>query len=89
MPYLEYHQCKAEIEPSALARQCLSRRIGTQEQLEKEVEVWVKARNAAKVKIIWQFGIEDARDKFKNKYPLKQMRQKQQKFANKLLRRCT
>ena len=76
---------KAEIELSALARQCLNRRIGTQEHLEKEVEAWVEARNAAKVKITWQFSIEDAREKFKNKYPLEQMRQKQQKEVGEYL----
>ena len=69
----------AEIELSALARQCLSRRIGTQEKLESEVKVWVKERNKAEVKIKWQFSIADARDKFKNKYPLEQLRQKKQK----------
>jgi len=68
----------AEIELSALARQCLNRRIGTQEKLEKEVEAWVKARNKAEVKIKWQFSIKDARDKFHSKYPLEQLRQKQQ-----------
>jgi DDE superfamily endonuclease len=69
----------AEIELSALARQCLNRRIGTQERLESEVKVWVQARNKAEVKIKWQFSIADARDKFKNKYPLEQLRQKKQK----------
>jgi DDE superfamily endonuclease len=69
----------AEIELSALARQCLNRRIGTQEKLESEVKVWVAARNKAEVKIKWQFSIADARDKFKNKYPLEQLRQKKHK----------
>jgi hypothetical protein len=70
---------KAEIELSALARQCLKRRIGTQEKLETEVKAWVKARIKAQVKIKWQFSIKDARDKFHGKYPLEQLRQKQQK----------
>ena len=65
------------------ARQCLNRRIGTQGQLEKEVKAWVKARNAAKVKFKWHFTVNDARDKFKDKYPLEQMRQKQQKEISK------
>jgi hypothetical protein len=36
----------AEIELSALARQCLSRRIGTQQELEREVQAWQDRRNA-------------------------------------------
>lgn len=60
----------AEIELSALSRQCLNRRIGSQERLETEVLAWVKARNKAKVKITWQFSIQAARGKFKNHYPL-------------------
>jgi hypothetical protein len=69
----------AEIELSTLARQCLKRRIGTQDKLEIEVKAWVKARNKAKVKINWQFSIKDAREKFKNKYPLEQLRLQRQK----------
>jgi hypothetical protein len=69
----------AEIELSALARQCLKRRIGTQEKLEIEVKAWVKARNKAKVKIKWQFTVNDARETFKNKYPLEQRRLQRRK----------
>jgi hypothetical protein len=42
--------------------QNLKRRIGTREKLETEVKAWVKARNKAKVKIKWQFTVNDARD---------------------------
>jgi hypothetical protein len=57
-----------EIEFSAIARQCLNRRIPTIEQLEKEVLAIVKQRDDKKIKINWQFSIEVARDKMKNRY---------------------
>jgi hypothetical protein len=47
-----------------LVSQCLKRRIGTQAKLETEVKAWVKARNKAKVKIKWQFTVNDARETF-------------------------
>ncbi len=40
----------AEIEFSALSRQCLNRRIGTREELVKEIQAWEEARNMAGVK---------------------------------------
>lgn len=55
----------AELELSALSRQCLKRRIGTQTRLRQEVTVWVAARQATKVLVNWQFSIQDARCKFK------------------------
>jgi hypothetical protein len=57
-----------EIEFSALARQCLNRRIPTQEQLAKEVLAIVKERNDKQIKINWQFSVESARTKFKRHY---------------------
>ena len=57
-----------EIEFSALARQCLNRRIPTQEQLAKEVLAIVKERNDKQIKINWQFSIESARTKFNRHY---------------------
>ncbi len=57
-----------EIEFSALARQCLHRRIPTQEQLAKEVLAIVKERNDKQIKINWQFSIESARTKFNRHY---------------------
>lgn len=59
----------AEIEFSALSRQCLNRRIDTAEELEKEVKAWEKERNKAEVKCDWQFRTEDARVKLKKLYP--------------------
>jgi len=57
-----------EIEFSALARQCLNRRIPTQEQLEKEVLALIKERCEKKIKINWQFSIEAARTKLNKHY---------------------
>ena len=57
-----------EIEFSAIARQCLSRRIPTIESLEKEVLAIIKERNEKKIKIVWQFSIESARNKLNRHY---------------------
>ncbi len=58
----------AEIEFSALSRQCLDRRIGSQQALEKEVLLWQAKRNADAVKVNWSFTTEKARDKLKNRH---------------------
>jgi len=57
-----------EIEFSALSRQCLDRRIPCQQQLEHEVLAWVKARNAKRTTVAWQFSIQTARDKLQRHY---------------------
>jgi transposase len=57
-----------EIEFSALARQCLKRRIPTIERLEKEVLAIIKERNDKQIKIHWQFSIEIARNKMNTHY---------------------
>jgi hypothetical protein len=57
-----------EIEFSALSKQCLSRRIATKEQLEKEVTAIVKEREEKAIKIDWQFSIETARNKLNRHY---------------------
>jgi len=59
----------AEIEFSALSRQCLNRRIGTKEELKHEIKAWEKDRNAAAIKCNWRFRTEDARIKLKKLYP--------------------
>jgi len=59
----------AEIELSALARQCLSRRIGTQEELEREVLAWQQRRNEESITVNWRFTTADARIKLKRLYP--------------------
>lgn len=58
----------AELELSAIARQCLHRRIATPERLEQEVLACVKERNAHEVTITWQFTTADARDRLKRHY---------------------
>lgn len=57
-----------EIEFSALAKQCLDRRIANIDKLEIEVLAIVKERNRKKVKINWQFSIEKARTKLASRY---------------------
>lgn len=52
-----------EIEFSAIARQCLNRRIATKAELEREVSAIVKEREEKGVKIDWQFSIAAARTK--------------------------
>lgn len=58
----------AEIEFSALSKQCLNRRIGTIGTLKKEVGKWTKERNRLKIKINWQFTNTEARKKFQRFY---------------------
>ena len=57
-----------EIEFSALARQCLNRRIESRAALEREVLAIVKERAAKAIKIEWQFSIESARMKLNRHY---------------------
>ena len=62
----------AEIELSALGRQCLDRRIADRDTLAAEVAAWVATRNAEQVTVDWQFTTEDARTKLKHLYPVLQ-----------------
>jgi hypothetical protein len=59
----------AEIDLSALARQCLSRRIGTREVLDQEVQAWHGRRNVDAITVNWRFTTADARIKLKQLYP--------------------
>jgi len=59
----------AEMELSVVARQCLDRRIPDLTTLRREVQVWEETRNAAVVKVDWQFTTADARVKLKKLYP--------------------
>jgi len=59
----------AEIELSVLGRQCLDRRIGTEDELKKEVAAWQEDRNSSEKKINWRFTTQDARMKLKHLYP--------------------
>ena len=58
----------AEMELSALARQCLSRRISAIEVLSRELEAIVKERNKLAIKFKWQFTVENARQKLNRHY---------------------
>jgi hypothetical protein len=58
----------AELELSAITRICLSRRIASIEELDREVRVLVKERNELKVKVEWQFSITQAREKLSRHY---------------------
>lgn len=60
----------AEIELSALTRQCLKRRIPTIEALRAETEIWNRKRNQAQKGVDWQFSTGDARRKLKRLYPM-------------------
>lgn len=57
-----------EIEFSALARQCLNRRIPTIEQLEREILALVDQRRVKGIQIDWQFSIPSARAKLNSHY---------------------
>jgi hypothetical protein len=59
----------AEVELSALQRQCLDRRLGDRVTLEREVAAWVDARNGAAATIDWRFTTDDARIKLNRLYP--------------------
>jgi hypothetical protein len=58
----------AEIELSAISKQCLDRRIATHALLEHEVFACVKERNEKMITITWQFTTNDAREKLKRHY---------------------
>lgn len=58
----------AELELSALSRICLSRRINSIEELDRQVQALVKERNQLQIKIEWQFSISQARKKLSRHY---------------------
>ena len=60
----------AEIELSALGRQCLNRRMADIQTLEKEGRAWGKKRNQQQKGVDWQFTTTDARIRLKRLYPL-------------------
>ena len=59
----------AEIELSVLARQCLSERMESLELLTQSVSAWEVRRDAASVRVDWQFTSADARVKLRRLYP--------------------
>ncbi len=58
----------AEIELSALSKQCLDRRIAEMPILTSQVQSWTKRRNRLKVAIRWNFTKNDAREKLNRFY---------------------
>src|SRR5438270_11064080 len=58
----------AESELSALSRICLSRRIPSIEELDREIQSLVKERNELAIKVEWQFSIAKARKKLSRHY---------------------
>jgi hypothetical protein len=58
----------AELELSALSRSCLSRRIGSIEELDREVQALVKEPDELEIKVEWQFSIPQAREKLSRHY---------------------
>jgi hypothetical protein len=59
----------AEIELSALTRQCLDRRIADLDILNSELAAWQDTVNADQRQVNWQFTTKDARTKLKHLYP--------------------
>jgi hypothetical protein len=59
----------AEIELSALTRQCLDRRIEDLDVLNTELAAWQNAANADQRQVRWQFTTEDARTRLRHLYP--------------------
>jgi hypothetical protein len=59
----------AEIELSVLSRQCLDRRIGSAEELKRELAAWQRRRNAEASRVHWRFTVDDARIKLHRLYP--------------------
>ena len=58
----------AEIELSALSKQCLDRRIDKMAALDSQVMSWTRRRNRLKVTINWNFTKNKARNKFNRFY---------------------
>lgn len=59
----------AEIELSALTRQCLDRRIDNLDVLNSELAAWQQATNADQRQVNWHFTTADARVKLRHLYP--------------------
>jgi hypothetical protein len=59
----------AELELAVLARQCLARRLATQDAVAREVAAWEHDRNRAEIGVMWRFRTSDARTKLARLYP--------------------
>jgi hypothetical protein len=58
----------AELELSALSRICLSRRMPSMEELDREIQSLVCERNELAIKVEWQFSIAKARKRLSRHY---------------------
>jgi len=72
---LDKKRFNAEIEFSAVYRQCLDRRIPTKTLLASGTDAWVKHGNEQIVRVNGQSTTEDARIKLKHHYPQFQLYQ--------------
>jgi hypothetical protein len=59
----------AELELSALQRQCLRQRLPDRDAMAREVTAWADRRNGQTRRIDWQFTTTDARVKLCRLYP--------------------
>ena len=59
----------AEVELSALSRQCMDDYFKTRQQLAEQIATWERSRNEDNVGIDWRFTTADARIKLKRLYP--------------------
>jgi hypothetical protein len=60
----------AETELSALAEQCLNRRMESKEFVTAEASAWEAERNRLEAEVRWRFTTEDARIKLEKLYPV-------------------
>ncbi len=59
----------AELELSALQRQCLRQRLPDRDAMAREAAAWARRRNAQTKRIDWQFTTADARTRLRRLYP--------------------
>jgi len=59
----------AEIELSALARQCLDRRLGSADEMRAEVAAWAADRNTTQTRVRWRLTTDQARIRLRHLYP--------------------
>ena len=59
----------AEIELSVVHRQCLDRRLGSVEEVQRELDAWSATRNAHGASVRWRLTTPDARIRLRKLYP--------------------
>jgi len=60
----------AESELSVLTKQCLCGRIGSMDEVRRQIAAWTTWRNDHAKGVDWQFTTDDARKKLKAIYPI-------------------